>query len=431
MPAFNFRALTSQGLTQEGTVDAVSREAALQRLMEDGLTPLVVVPQEEPKDVMKMLARVRPIKHEILVQFSRQLATMIDAGIGIARSLEVLESQADNPKFKGILLQILNEVNAGGTLSGAMEKHPLVFDFTYVAMVRSGEKSGSLDEALLKLAMAMERELKLRRAIRSATMYPKIVAIFASMIIAVLILWMVPKFANLYILTAKDIGHTPGQPPIDTSLPGPTQLVVDFSKLVFPPPPHGLLWFGSFGLRLLAIAVLIYAIKRGLRFAKTKPKFRRQWDYMKLNLPRVGGLIQKIAVARFARTFASMMAAGIAPVEAMPTVGDVAGNFLIKEATMEAREHMLAGASIAGPLTRSKVFPLMLTQMIEVGEESGQLQLMLEKAAEFYEGEVEEQIKGLTSLIEPLMVIIVGMAIGFIVIVTYLPMFHLYDLIQA
>lgn len=429
MPAFNFRALTPQGLTQEGTVDAVSKEAALQRLHEDGLTPLIVALQEEPRDVMKMLSYVRPIKLELLVQFSRQLATMIDAGIGIARALEVLEVQADNPKFKAIIADVMNAVQTGTSLAVAFEKHPLVFPFTYVAMVRAGEKTGDLDQALLKLAEQIEAELKLKRAIKSATMYPKIVGVISFLIISVLVLWIVPKFANLFIETAK-VAQRPDQPPLDTSLPGPTQFVVSMSHLVFPTGEKTGGWFLEVLIRFLAVFGIIYALRRLFKYGLTKPKFRRQWDYMKLNFPKIGQLVQKIAVARFARTFSTMMAAGIAPVEAMESVGDVAGNYLVKEAVMEAREHMLAGASIAGPLARSKVFPPMLTQMIEVGEESGQLQLMLEKAAIFYEEEVDLQIKGLTTLIEPLMIVVVGMAIGFVVIVTYLPMFKLYDLIQ-
>lgn len=431
MPPFNFRALTPQGITQEGTVDATSRDAALHRLIEEGLTPLLVVRQEEPRDVMKMLAHVRPIKLELLVQFSRQLATMIDAGIGIGRALQVLEAQADNPKFKEIINEVMTAVQSGSLLATALEKYPMVFPFTYVAMVRAGEKTGDLNVALLKLAEQVEAELRLKRAIRSATMYPKIVGIFASIIISVLILWIVPKFANLYVETVKTVQQPNGKP-IDPSLPALTQFVVDVAGLIFPGGHKGLFWFGQVLLRGTVLAALIYALRRGLKFALTKDSIRRQWDYAKLNFPlRIGALVQKIAVARFARTFSTMMAAGIAPVEALESVADTTGNSLVREAVLSARQHMLAGATIAGPLERSHVFPPMLTQMVEIGEESGQLQLMLEKSAEFYEGEVDTMVKGLTSLVEPLMIMIVGLTIGFIIIVTYLPMFHLYDLIQT
>ena len=429
MPPYNFRALTEAGITQQGTVEAPSERAAKDRLHGEGLTPLIVVRQAEPRDVMKMLARVRPIKLELLVQFSRQLATMIDAGIGIGRALQVLEQQADNPKFKEIVGEVMNNVQAGSPLAASLEKYPMVFPFTYVAMVRAGEKTGDLNKALLKLAEQVAAELRLKRAIRSATMYPKVVAVVASIIISVLILVIVPKFANLYVMTVKTVQQPNGKP-ISAALPALTQFVVNVADLLFPTGPKNILWFGQLLLRLGVLAALIYALRRGLKFALTKESIRRQWDYAKLNFPlRIGTLVQKIAVARFARTFSTMMAAGIAPVEALESVADTTGNILVRDAILAARQHMLAGASIANPLERSQVFPPMMTQMIAIGEESGQLQLMLEKSAEFYEEEVDVMVKGLTSLIEPLMIMVVGMTIGFIIIVTYLPMFHLYDLI--
>jgi type IV pilus assembly protein PilC len=431
MPLFDFRALNEQGVVRSGTVDAVSAEAARQRLIDEGLTVLLVQEISHPTTVEDLLARYRPIKLELLVQFSRQLATMIDAGIALLRALQVLEAQERNPKFKQIVQSLVDAVQTGQPLSDAMEEHPLVFDFTYVAMVRSGEKSGELDVALKKLADQLEAELKLKRAIRSATMYPKVVAAISALIISVLVLWMVPKFAALFVETVESLPERPDGSKPDPSLPAPTQLVVDLSKAVFPSGSKDLFWFGEVALRLCGFFFALFVLApRVWARLQTRESIRFWWDRTKLNMPlKIGDLVQKIAVARFARSFSTLMAAGLGVEEALEYTASTSGNAVIEDAVLDARRYVLAGQSIAGPLERSGVFPVMLTQMIAVGEESGELQVMLEKAAAFFEEEVDLKIKGLTTLIEPLMIVIVGLAIGFVVIVTYLPMFKLYDLI--
>lgn len=429
MPPFNFRAITQQGLTKQGTVDAVSREAALQLLVEDGLMPLLCVRQEEPKDIMQMLSRVRPIKLEIIAQFSRQLATLINAGTGIVRALQVLEAQTVNPRFKMIIGEVRSDVHAGITFPDALTKHPIAFPYTYVAMIRAGETSGALDHTLQKLAEQLEAELKIKRAVRSATVYPKVIAVVAGIICAGLLLFIVPRFAKIYVETAQSVQIN--NKPIDASLPKLTRIVVSISNVLFPGGPKNLSWIFQFFLRLVVLGISIYAIRLGFRYALTKETVRRQWDHMKLNFPfKIGELVREVATARFARVFSTMIEAGIQPVEALASVADVSGNILIREAILSARQHMIAGQNIAGPLERSKVFPPMLTQMIEIGEESGDLVPMLEKVAEFYEAEVDAKIKALTSIIEPLMIIGIGSVVGFLIIVNYLPMFHLYDLIS-
>lgn len=431
MPIFDYVANDPQtGRQQQGTIEAPNREVAINKLREEKYTVLAVEPQKVPTNVDDIIARFMPIKLQVLVYFSRQFATMIGSGMSTLRSLSVLQEAETNPKFKDILTDIVANIEAGVPIYVAMRKHPDVFDRLYTAMVRSGEESGTLDEALRVLANDLEERQKLRRAIKSATIYPKVVIGFSFIIVSGLLVILVPRFAKIFeeaVRTTNAPG--PGGQLPSADLPGLTQFMLDASHLIYPETDaKGILWFiqvfGRMGIAFALILLLRYGVRRMLK----EPGPRRAWDSFKLKAPmKIGILVQKIAVARFSRTFASLLSAGVSTVEAMDIVSETSGNMVVEEAVIAAREQVMAGSAMSETLARSGAFPVIVTRMIEVGEETGQLELMLTKVAEFFEDEVAQAIKGLTSLIEPLMIIIVGSAIGLIIISIYLPMFALYD----
>jgi type IV pilus assembly protein PilC len=356
--------------------------------------------------------------------------------------LEILADQQRNPKFKEVIVDIMLQLESGVALNEAVAQHPKVFPPLHAAMIRAGEESGRLAQALTELADQLRAQLRLRRAIKSATVYPKVVSAFAFLIITGLLMTIVPTFANLFEETVAQT-QTPdenGNLP-DASLPWLTQQVVNVSQLLYPdgskkgfgywlnfdiiPPMQiGVLW------RFVLFFGLIILIRKGTKRLLMEPGPRRAWDGFKLRAPlRIGTLIQKIAVARFTRTLSSLLNAGVGAPEAMTIVADTAGNVLVTEAILDARERLMQGATISEPLARSDVFPPMVPHMVAVGEETGELEQMLLHIAEYFEEEVEMAIKSLTSIIEPLMILIVGFAIGIIIIAIYLPMFKLYDLI--
>lgn len=437
---FEYTVLDTDGQRRSGTIDAPNKDLALNKLREEGFTPLVVDPMKEPTNVEDILARFRDIPTTVLVYFSRQFATMIGSGMSPLKSLDVLAEQEENPKFKDVVLDVMSKVEAGSALHEALREHPTVFPDIYTAMVRAGEESGNLANALAELASQLEKQLRLKRAIKSATTYPKVVMVFAFLIVSGLLMTIVPRFAALFIETVRSTQKPDAQGNLpDASLPGPTQFVVNISELLYPAGEKGGVgyWLVSFSpfqigvlFRLLILVAVIIGVRKLVRRILREPGPRAKWDGFKLRAPmRIGPLIQKISVARFSRTFASLLRAGVPAQDALEIVADTSGNVLIAQAVMEARDRMLSGSNIAEPLARSAVFPVMVTRMVEVGEETGQLEHMLLKVAEFFEEEVEMAIKSLTSIIEPLMILIVGAAIGFIIIAIYLPMFKLYDLI--
>jgi type IV pilus assembly protein PilC len=432
MPLFTYVALDKQGERIPGKIEAPTKESAEAYLVEEGHHVLGVFPVKEAKNVEDILARVRPIKLDVLVYFSRQLATMIGAGISPPTSLNTLAEQETNPKFKEVVLAVSRNVEAGMPLAEAFSEFPELFTPLYISMIHAGEASGSLPDALDELASQLEKNLKLRRAIKSATTYPKVVLGFAFVLISVLMVTIVPKFAKIFVDTVNSVyDPSSGKPRPDDSLPKPTQIVLDISHVLFPDTTnHDTGWMLQVGGRIIGVFVLIALGSRLMKRVLREPGPRRRWDAIKLKFPlRIGPLVQKIAIARFSRTFASLIRSGVPATQAMEIVADTSGNVLIGEAVQKARERMLAGAPIYEPLQRSGVFPPMVTRMVQVGEETGQIENMLERVAVFFEEEVDMAIKGLTSIVEPLMIMLVGAAVGVVIICTYLPMFKIYDLI--
>jgi len=432
MPTFNYIALDKDGKRRPGRITAPSKEDALVKLREENLNPLTVEPVKEQVNVEDVFARFQGIKPDSLVYFTRQLATMIDSGMPPIRALAALEEQEENPKFKQIISEIIAKVEAGSMMHEAFAEYPEVFERLYVAMLRAGEESGSLPQALKELANQLEKNARLRKAIKSAMMYPKVILGVAFLILSGLLMTIVPRFAELFEEIVSSTHNPDSGTPPDTSLPALTEFVVKISHLLYPDRERDLMWWGEVGLRFLILFLVIFGIRKLIRYVLRQEGPRRKWDAFKLRAPmRIGPLVQKIVVARFSRTYSSLLSAGVTAPEALEIVADTAGNVLIGEAVLKAREQIMAGSTIAEPLARSEVFPAVVVQMVEVGEETGQLEQMLAKVADFFEEEVDMAIKGLTSLIEPLMILGVGGMIGVVIIAVYLPLFSVYDKVQT
>ncbi len=316
----------------------------------------------------------------------------------------VLEEQTQNPRLKKIIKAVRDDVEAGSPLSDSMAKHPAAFDRLYVAMVKAGETSGALDATLMRLATQLEKQDSLRRSIKSAMTYPILIAVFAIMVMIGMLLFIIPIFANMY----NDLG---GQ------LPSLTRMMMGVSNML-----KGY-WFIIFPVIVLTIW--------GLVRLKNTEQGRRAWDRFKLKLPmKLGPIIQKIAVARFSRTFATLIGSGVPILQAIDITGKTSGNTVIEEAMVDVKESVRCGEPIARPLMRVAVFPPMVTHMISIGEETGALDGMLNKIADFYEDEVDAAVKSLTSIIEPIMMMFVGGLVGLIVISMYLPMFNMMNLVK-
>mgnify|MGYP002737733819 CR=1 FL=1 len=417
MPVFNYTALAQTGKRSSGTIEAPNRDLALNKLREEGLVPLAVEEIREPSTVEDLVARFRQIPPQTLVIFIRQLATMIGAGIPPLRALVTLEEGEENPKFREIIGQMISRLEAGNPLYVAMAEHPETFSRLFVAMVRSGEEAGSLPEALRELASQLEKQSTLRRAIRSATIYPRVLLGVAFMVISVIMIFILPRFSKMFESFSNGEGK----------LPLPTRIIMGVSDFLYPTTEKNPMWFLGVFFRLAVAGAVIFGLIRLGKHILSQPGPRTWWDSFKLRAPmRVGPIVQKVVVARFSRTFASLLGSGVPAVEALEIVADTSGNVMVASAVIRAREQMLAGSTISEPLGESGAFPPMVIRMLEIGEETGQLEEMLNKIADYYEEEVALAIRGLTSVIEPLMIVMVGVLIGGIVISIYLPLLEIY-----
>jgi type IV pilus assembly protein PilC len=340
--------------------------------------------------------------------FSRQFATLIASGMPMLRSLSTLEEQTEDEMLKPAIASLRADVESGSSLHAAMERQPGVFDPLYQSMVRAGEGAGRLESALDRVAAQLEKLDALRRQVRSALMYPAVVFVLAIIVMLVIVSFVVPVFVGIFEeIAAEEVGES-------AELPFMTQVTVAVSDFVTGK------WYLLFPITL----GVAYAF---LRWKKTE-RGRRQWDRFCLRIPaKIGDVVQKVALARWSRTFSGTISSGVPILQAIEISGQTAGNSVIKDAMSDVYASVKRGGSIAGPLAANDVFPPMVSHMVAVGEESGQLELMLEKIADFYDAEVDAKVKALTSLIEPLMITVVGLMVGFIVISMYLPIFSLYD----
>lgn len=378
-----------------GTVEAESEGLLRRRLTEQGFT---VVDIKETKGARKKNADggFGRIKLSDLSIFCRQFSTMIDAGVSLVRCLSVLAEQTVNPKLKRIINDLQLEVEAGQMLSRALSKYPNVFSNLFIGLVRAGEVGGVLEESLQRLSQFLEGDMELRRKVKSAMTYPVIVMIVAVGIVIGLVTFILPKFMDLFVdLGVKDF-------------PAPTRLLMSFSNLLTSR------WY------IIVIGLVIFFISFKL-FVKSKVG-RRLYDRFKLKVPVFGKLNHKIVLARFSRTLGTLLCSGVPILQALETVAGTVSNEIVSDAILEARARIREGDRIGDPLQRSKLFPPMVVQMISIGEESGALDPMLHKVAEFYEAEVDAALASLTSAIEPVMIVFLGGAVGFIVISIFLPL---------
>jgi type IV pilus assembly protein PilC len=387
-----------------GEVTGDSKAAVVAELRRKGLTILSLEEKRSLPNLGELFEGSMRIKVRDKAVFARQFATMINSGLAVLRALYVLEEQTSNPRFKKIIKAVQEDVEAGMPLSDAMAKHPAAFDRLYVSMVRAGEAGGALDQTLIRLATQLEKDDSLRRAVKSAMTYPIVIAAFAIMVMMGMLLFIIPIFAAMY----KDLGGE--LPSLTRIMMGTSNVLKGYWFIVFP-----------------ALALMVWALVR----LKNTEQGRRSWDRIKLKLPmKVGPVIQKIAVARFSRTLATLVSSGVPILQAIEITGKTSGNSVIEDSMVDVKESVRSGESIARPLARASVFPPMVTQMISIGEETGALDAMLNKIADFYEDEVDAAVKSLTSIIEPIMMLFVGGLVGLIVISMYLPMFNMMDLVK-
>jgi type IV pilus assembly protein PilC len=402
MSTFAFRAIDLAGAPSRGEVEAESKQAVSDQLKQRGLIVLDITSKTKSKELeIPGQNRIKPRDVTIM---TRQLSTMISSGMTILRALYVLEDQTENPKLKETLVDVRKDIESGLALSQALERYPKVFGPLYVAMVRSGETGGVLESALTRTADQLEKDDSLRRQVKSAMVYPTVIITFAGIVLLALIAFIVPVFEKIF----TDFGG---------KLPGMTRVTVAASHFVT----------GQWYLLISITAAMVYAFKRWKKSEWGRP----QWDRLRMRTPfKIGDIVQKVSLARWSRTFSALLHAGVPILQAIEITGQTAGNTIVERAMDGVTESVKKGGTIADPLRQEPVFPTMVTHMVAVGEDTGALDSMLAKVADFYEDEVEAAVKALTSILEPLMIVIVGSIVGFIVISMYLPMFKVYDQIK-
>ncbi|MBW8058821.1 MAG: type II secretion system F family protein [Solirubrobacterales bacterium] len=405
---FAFRAMDLAGAATAGEAEAESKAQVTEQLRQRGLIVLDVSEKSEPFRLENVWRRWKGVDMRELAVFSRQFATLVASGMPMLRTLHTLEEQTQDERIKEAIAGVRADVEAGSTLEQAMERHPEVFDRLYRAMVRSGEESGRLEDALDRIASQVEKTDALRRLVKSALMYPALIFGFAMVVLVAVVAFIIPVFVGIFEEIAED---NPGE---KATLPFPTQVCVIASDAITG------YWF-------VLIPALVAAFVLFFRWKRTAAG-KGAWDRFTLRIPaKIGDVIQKVALARWSRTFSGSVAAGVPMLQAINLTGETSGNVVLEQAMEEVYASVKRGGSLAGPIERNAIFPPMVGHMIAVGEETGQLEHMLTKIADFYEAEVDAKVKALTSLIEPIMIVFVGGVVGFIVIAMYLPIFSLYD----
>ena len=403
MPVYNWQGRTREGAKKKGALEAVNEASVSAQLRSQGILPTKV--KLKPKDLEEIFTFLqRKVKTKDLVVFTRQFAVMIDAGLPLVQCLQILADQSENPTLKRVIDEVRNDVEGGSTFAEALGKHPKVFDDLYVNLVAAGEVGGILDTILNRLAVQLEKADKLARQFRGAMVYPVAVSAIAVGVVTLLLVKVIPVFEKMF----ADFGGT---------LPGPTQMVISLSGWMQD-------WV-AYGMGGIVVAIILHSQARARSAAY---KFRT--DQLKLALPLFGTVIKKVAVARFTRTLGTMIASGVPILDALEIVSKTAGNMVIEKELTETRASISEGKTIAEPLQDSKVFPSMMVQMIAVGEETGSLEIMLNKIADFYDDEVDTAVAALTSLLEPFLLVFMGGAIGSILIAMYLPIFTIADTIH-
>lgn len=403
---FDYKVRDRDGRLITGSLEGDSMALVSSKLREMGFAPVEIKPVSKVnlKTEIRIPGLTDRVKLKEIALMSRQLATMVAAGLTLVRAIGVLADQMESRTLREALLTIRQEVEQGSSLSSAIEKMPKIFPPLYVSMVKAGEIGGQLDTVLLKLSSTLEKQVELRQKVRSAMAYPAMVVSLVIVIVTALMIFVVPIFRKLFTQL-----HAP--------LPVPTQIVIRISDIV------ASVWL------LAVIAAVIVFVVLFRRWIAT-PNGRRKWDAIKLKPPIFGPLAHKVALARFTSTLASLLSAGVPIIEALDIVADNSGNQIVSDAVHQAQNGVREGQALSASLAASPVMPIMVTQMIETGEESGALDNMLDKVAIFYDNEVNQTVESLTSVLEPLLIIVMGACIGAIVVSMYLPMFNIYTIIQ-
>ncbi|MFA5623710.1 MAG: type II secretion system F family protein [Bradymonadales bacterium] len=402
MPVFIYEAKTSSGQIRRGEMEAARAEIVEQRVQNMGLVPLKV--RAKPKEILLKIPGTTGVTTRDLVIFTRQLSTMIDAGLPIVQALELLASQEPNPHFKIIQRDIKLSVESGLTFGESLRKHPRIFDSLYCSLVSAGEAGGVLDVILSRLCVQIEKSEKIKKKVKGAMTYP-VATLVISILVVIVMLWkVIPTFQDMF----SSMG---GQ------LPGITQTVIDMSE-----------WFGE---NIIIIFLVLIAIPVTFKLLLRRYAFRKAVHNLLLHLPMFGSLIRKTAVSRFTRTMGTMLSSGVPLLDGLNIVAQSAGNLVIEEGILFVRTRISEGATLAEPLQSSGIFPEMVVQMIRVGEETGALDVMMTKIADFYDDEVDATVGNITQMIEPLMMVFIGGIVGGLLISMYLPIFTMGDALKG
>lgn len=398
---FQWSGKTIKGTIESGEMTAATKEDVIAQLRRRNITATIVT--EKAKKTRK-LSFGGGVKDKDIVIFTRQFATMIDAGLPLVQALEILSTQVENKLLSNTLAQVKVDVESGATYADALKKHPRVFTELYVNMVAAGEAGGILDTILNRLAQYIEKAMKLKKKVKGALVYPAVVTSIAVLVIAVIMIFVVPTFSKMF----TTLGGT---------LPAPTQLVMNMSGFIAG-------WGGLITLMvIIGLVVFVSQVRR-----TEKGKFAV--DKILLKLPIFGPLLNKVAVAKFTRTLGTLVSSGVPILDGLEITAKTSGNKIVEYAIMDVRKGVVGGKTLAEPITKAKVFPPMVTHMIAVGESTGALDAMLSKIADFYDDEVDASVSNLTAMMEPLLMVFLGGAVGFIVIAMYLPIFKLITLIK-
>jgi len=393
---FLWEGKTRQGAIQKGELAANSKDEVIALLRKQNILPINVA--AKPKE-LKLELFAEKVTSKNIVILTRQLATMIDAGLPLVQCLDILGSQTENKALSKVVNQVRSDVESGATFADALKKHPKVFDNLYVNMVAAGEAGGILDTILQRLAAFMEKFAKIKSQVKSAMIYPAVILFVAVAVVALLLVVVIPMLAGMF----ADMGQ---------ALPLPTRIVIAASNFL-----KG--WGGIFS--VVAIVGSIVGLKQ---WRKTE-KGLTITDGIALKLPVIGSLIQRVSVAKFTRTLGTLMTSGVPILEGLLIVSRTAGNKIVENAVLATRQSVSEGKTLAEPLSKAKVFPPMVTQMIAVGEATGALDNMLNKIADFYDDEVDSAVAALTSLLEPMLMVFLGVTVGFVIVAMYMPIFQM------
>lgn len=406
MPVFVWEGKTAQGKILKGEMEAASQEAVFARLRSQRIQPIPARVREKGKGLEKELAipgfGAKVTSHDVML-FTRQFATMIDAGLPIVQGLDILGQQSDNKAFRNTIKTIKGDVESGFTLADALRKHPKIFDDLYVNMVAAGEVGGVLNTILNRIAIFIEKAAKLKSKVKGAMIYPCTIIVVAVAVVTVLLLFVIPVFAELYGGMGK-------------ALPVPTQITINISNF--------------FRAYFMYMAVALVGVGVAIKMYYKTEHGRFNIDGLMLKLPIMGDLIRKVAVARFSQNMSILLSSGVPILDGLAITAKTAGNKVVEKAIMTARVSISQGKTVAEPLTESKIFPPMVCQMVAIGENTGALDAMLKKVAEFYEEEVDTAVANLTALMEPMIMVVLGVILGGLVVSMYLPIFQLGSLVS-